>query len=127
MVICLQHHDACALAHDETVAVDIIRTWSALRLVVEIGGKRTRLSESGNAERADCTFGATGQHNVSIIHCAHAGRIANAVRARRTGPDNGVVRAPPAIFHTDLPQNQVDETTMTKTWENDARSSKRTV
>src|SRR3546814_10899150 len=62
-------------------------------LVVEIDGKRTRLSESGNAERADCTFGATGQHNVSIIHCDHAGRIANAVRACRTGRDNGVVRS----------------------------------
>src|SRR3546814_1720176 len=82
----------------------------------------TRLSESGNAERADCTFGATGQHNVSIIHCDHAGRIANAVRARRTGRDNGVVRAHQAIFNTDLPRNQVDATTMNEMWGNSSRS-----
>src|SRR3546814_1988141 len=87
-----------------------------------MGGMRTRLSESGNAERADCTFGAAGQHNVSIIHCDHAGRIANAVRARRTGRDNGVVRAHQAIFNTDLPRNQVDETTMNEMWGNAARS-----
>src|SRR3546814_19995287 len=87
-----------------------------------MGGMRTRLSESGNAERADCTFGATGQHNVSIIHCDHAGRIANAVRARRTGRDNGVVRAHQAIFNTDLPRTQVDATTLNERWGNAARS-----
>src|SRR3546814_12482552 len=61
-------------------------------------------------------------HNVSIFHCDHAGRIANAVRARRTGRDNGVVRAHQAIFNTDLPRNQVDETTMNEMWGNAARS-----
>src|SRR3546814_19082348 len=57
-----------------------------------------------------------------IFHCDHAGRIANAVRARRTGRDNGVVRAHQAIFNTDLPRNQVDETTMNEMWGNAARS-----
>src|SRR3546814_4897796 len=61
-------------------------------------------------------------HNVSIFHCDHAGRIANAVRARRTGRDNGVVRAHQAIFNTDLPRNQVDETTMNEMWRNAERS-----
>src|SRR3546814_17855221 len=43
-------------------------------------------------------------------------------RARRTGLDNGVVRAHQAIFNTDLPRNQVDETTMNEMWGNAARS-----
>ena len=46
-----QHHDAGALAHDETVAVLVIGTRGALGLVVEIGRER---AQRGKARRAQC-------------------------------------------------------------------------
>ena len=52
MLELFEHHHAGPLAHDETVAVAIVRTRSFLRLVIEIRGERAAGGEPGNRQPA---------------------------------------------------------------------------
>src|SRR6478609_10707477 len=63
----LDHHHAGALAHDETVAIAVIGTRGALRLIVEVGGQRPAGCEAGNGQAAHRRFGTSGEHYVGVF------------------------------------------------------------
>jgi hypothetical protein len=110
-LIFLQHDNAGALAHDEAVAILVVRTARLFRLVVA-GGKRARLGEAGDAERAERAFGAAGEHHVGIVEHDHARGVADRVGAGGAGGDDRVIGAHQAVFDRDLAGNEVDQATV---------------
>ena len=88
-----EHHGARAFAHDEAVAVPVPRPRRPLRRVVEGGGQRPRRRETGDAQAADRRLGAAGDHHVGVVERDQPGGVADRVRARGAGGDDGGGRA----------------------------------
>ena len=87
----LQHDDAGALADDEAVAILVVGARGLGGLVVEAGGERAAGGKAGHADAADRALGAARHHHVGIVERDQARGIADGVRARRAGGDDGVV------------------------------------
>src|SRR3546814_21125270 len=83
MFIFLEHDDARALAHHETVAALVIGTARLFGGVVAAHVQRARLREAGDPDRADRRFGAASQHDVGIAVLAHARRLHDPKGPRR--------------------------------------------
>jgi hypothetical protein len=112
VLIFLETHDTSAFAHDETVAVPVVRTATAPRFVTEAGRQRARLAKTGDADRADRAFRTAGEHHVGIVHRDHPRGVADRMRACRTRRDDGVVRAHQAVFDLHLTGDQIDQAAM---------------
>jgi hypothetical protein len=84
-LVILEHHDAGAFAHDETVAVLVVGPRCSFGMVVEVGGQRASGGEAGEREAIDQRFGAAGHHHVGIAKSNQPGGIANGVRAGGAG------------------------------------------
>jgi len=63
----LEHQNARTHAHDEAVAILVIGTRTARRLIVEFGGQRLAGNEASDAEAADRRFSTTGDDHVGIV------------------------------------------------------------
>ena len=107
----LDHDDAGALAHDEAVAVAVIRARGRGRPVVEMGGQRLGGCEAGNGDAADGRFRTAGDHHVGIAEGNQPGRIADGVRAGGTGGDHGMVRPLEAVADRHVAGGEVDQAT----------------
>ncbi len=93
-----QHHDACALAHDEAVTILVIGARSFGRPVVEPGGQCTAGGKPGNRETAERTLRAPCYHDVGIAKCNEPRGVADGMRARRAGSDNRVIGTLEAVL-----------------------------
>src|SRR3546814_10210740 len=109
MFIFLEHDDARALAHHETVAALVIGTARLFGGVVAAHVQRARLRAAGDPDRADRRFGAASQPDVGIAVLDPARRVADRMGAGRTGGDARMVRPPQTVFDADLTRDQVDE------------------
>ncbi|MCY1172102.1 hypothetical protein D9M73_122310 [compost metagenome] len=110
--IFLEADHACALAHDEAVAILVIGAAGAFGRRVEARRQRARLGEAGNAERADRALGAARQHHIGIVHRDHPRGVADRMRAGRASGDDGMVGAHQTVFDLHLAGDQVDQATM---------------
>ena len=109
MLIFFKHNNTSTFAHDKAVAILVVRTRSLFRFIIIFCAQRTGLRKSGNTDRTNGRFRAARQHNIGIVERDHPRRIANRVRAGRTGSDHRVVRTHQPVFDADLPGNQVDQ------------------
>ncbi len=105
----LKHHNAGALAHDETVTIDIIGARGALRLVVEIGGKRLAGGKAGERDAADRRFRAAGNHDIGIAEADDPAGVADRMRARRAGRYDRMIGAAQLVPDRDLARGKVDQ------------------
>src|SRR5215207_2765940 len=109
MLIFLEHDDARAFAHDETVAVLVIGPAGLFGLVVEVRRQRPGLRETSDADRADGRLRATREHDVRVVVLDHARSVADRVSSRRAGGDDCMVGAHEAVFDGYLAGDQVDQ------------------
>src|SRR5947209_5057203 len=112
MLIFLEHDYPSSLAHDEAVAVAVVRPAGLLRLIVEVGAERTRLGESGDADRADRRLGAAREHDVGVVVADHPRRVAYGVSAGRAGGHDRVVGAHQPVLDRHLAGDEVDQSPM---------------
>ncbi len=88
----LQHEDAGALAHHETVAI-LVKGATGSRGIVIAGAQSLHCRETGNPEGRDRGFGATGHANIRFTALNHVHCITHRVcRGCASGSDR-VVRA----------------------------------
>ena len=104
-----QHHATRALSHDETVAVLVIGTRGALGSVVEIGRERAQRGKTRERNAVDRRFRSTRHHHFGIAQRDHPRRIADGMRAGRTGGDHGVVGALEAELDGDEAGSKIDD------------------
>ena len=88
----LEHQHHGALAHDEAIAAEVERPARFLRFVIPLA-RGLDLTERAHGQRGDGRLGAAGQHRHRVTALDDLGCLADAVRARRAGADDGVVRA----------------------------------
>ena len=112
MFILFEHDDASPLAHDETIAVLVVRAAGFGRAIVHTRVQGPRLREAGYAERIDGRFCTTCQHHISIVERNHPRGIADGVRAGGAGGDDGMIGAHEAVFDGNLPGDEVDQPPM---------------
>ena len=96
MLALLEHHDARAFAHDEAVAMRVIGARCTLRLIVEAGGQGAASCKACERKPVDRRFGASRHHHLGIIQRDQACRIADRMRSRGAGRDDGMIRPPEA-------------------------------
>ena len=104
----LEHQNACALADDEPVPLDIPGPAGARGLVVA-GRQGPHGREAGDAERRDAGFRAAANHGVRVAVLNQTTGIAHRVRAGRAGGRDRRIRTLGAEAHRDLPGRQVDD------------------
>jgi len=121
-LIFFEHDKARPLAHEKAVAILVIGARCFFRRIIEMGGQRLTRRETGDADRTDRRFGAARQHDVSVIKRNQPRRIANRMSARRTGRDDGVVRAFQSKPDRHLPRHQIDEIAGDEEGRNPARA-----
>ena len=123
MFIFFQADDACALAHHKAVAVLVIGPGCGGRIVVALGRQSLGLSKTGDSDRTDGRFRATGQHHIGVIESDHPRGITNTVSAGRTGSHNRVIRSHQTIFDRNLARNEIDQPSVDKMRADPARSA----
>ena len=109
MLVDLEHHAARALAHDETVAIAIIGARGLLRPIVESGRKRLAGGKAGNADAVDRRFRAARDHDIGVFERDDARRIADRVRAGRTGRDDGMIGSLETMHDRDMAAREIDQ------------------
>ncbi len=109
VLVLLEHQDARALAHDEAVAILVVRAAGLFRRVVEAGRHGPRGDEARHAHRADRRLCAARQHDVGVAVLDQPGRVADGVGAGRAGGDHRMVRPLESIADRNLAARQVYE------------------
>ena len=109
VLILFQHDDASALAHHETVAIDIIWARTPLRLVVKVKTQGFARRETGNRHAADRRFRPAGDHYIGVPEHDEAACVANGMRAGGARRDNGMVGAFEAMADGDLAGGEIDQ------------------
>ena len=109
MLELLDHHHAGALAHDEAVAVAVVRPRGLLRLVVEIRGQRPAGGKARNGKPAHRRFRAPRQHHVRIAESDEPRGIADGMRAGRASGDDRMVRALQPVLDGYVAGGKIDE------------------
>ena len=109
MLELLEHDDAGTFAHHEAVAVLVIGARGLLGIIVELGGQRLARDEAADADAADRRFGTARHHDVGIIERDEARRVADGMRAGRTGGDHSVVGTLEAELDRHEARGQVDQ------------------
>ena len=89
----LEHDAACAFAHDETIAIAVIRTRGLLRPVVEARRQGAAGAKARQRKAIDRQFGAAGDHHIGVAKRDQPAGVADRVRAGRAGGDDRVIWA----------------------------------
>ena len=105
----LEHDDAGALPHDESVASPVPGPRGAFGLVVVVRGERARSREPGDPERTDRRLGAARDHDVRVVMGNEARGVADGMGSRRTGRDDRVVRSPETEPDGNMARGKVDQ------------------
>ena len=122
VLVFFQNNDACALAHNETVAVCVIGTAGRFGVIATFGRQRLTRVKARNADLGNRRFGTTGNHHVRITVFDHARRITDGMRARRTRGHNRMVRAFKSMTDRNVARDQVDQSTGNKERRHAARA-----
>ena len=104
-----EHQRAGALSHHEAVAVLVIRTRGARRIVVEFGRQRPQRREAGERQPVDRRLGAARDHHVGVAKRDHAAGVADRMRAGRAGGDHRMIRPLQAELDRHKAGGQIDD------------------
>ena len=105
----LEHHASSAFAHDETIAIAVIRARGLLRPVVEAGRQGATGAKARERKAIDGRFRAAGDHHVGVAKRDQPPGVADRVRAGRASGDDRVVGALEIVGDRNLPAQKIDE------------------
>src|SRR5688500_12065516 len=111
-LVFFEHDDAGAFAHHESVAILVVGSTGAFRLIVEVRRQGARLSKAGDPERAEGILGTAGKHDVRIIHGNHSSRVTDRMSTSRASGNDRVIRSHQAVADRNLARDEVYEPPM---------------
>src|SRR5437879_917759 len=110
MLVFLEHYDAGAFPHHETVAVLVIGTRGFFRRVVEGGRQRPRCAKPRHRQPTYRRFGSAGHHHIGVVERDQPACIADRVGAGRTRRDHRMVGTLEAVLDRYIAGSQIDQT-----------------
>lgn len=105
----LDHDDAGAFTHNETVTTDIERPRGAMRRLVESGRQGAGGGETSEADGVDAGFRPAADRNIRLLCADHPGRVADCLDTGGAGGYRGADRPFETVTDRNLAGGEVHE------------------
>src|SRR5262249_55354279 len=116
MVQRLQDNHSCPFSHHEAIAIPVVGTRSAGRIIIEIGRKRTQSGKARQRYTVHRRFRTPSNHDVGIAKPNQAGSITDGMGSSRAGVDARMVRTFQPEPNRHEAGRQIDDTARDKKW-----------